>query len=98
VVSRKLDGNHDGTDFGDGYSPVTIHLPFTSAGKVSVHTLTGNPRWTNIEEMKVDIQSKDLPATVVSGGTMIVNEQSGGSLHGMPPGSIFAYVFENTRN
>ncbi len=97
VVSRKLDGNHDGVDFGDGYSPVTLHLPFTSAGKVSVHTLTGNPRWTNREEMKIDIQSKDLLPTVVSAGTMMVNALSGGGPNGMPPGSIFAYVFENTQ-
>ncbi len=95
VVSRKLDKGHDGVDFGDGYSPVTIHLPFSSAGKVSLHTLTGDPRWTNLKEMKVDILSKDLPPTVVNGGTLMINEQSGGGPNGMPPGSIFAYVFEN---
>jgi len=29
VLSRKLGGSHNGADFGDGYTPVTINLPFT---------------------------------------------------------------------
>ncbi len=98
VVSRKLDGPHDGVDFGDGYSPVTLHLPFARAGKVTLHTLTGNPRQTNRDAMNIDIQSKELPATVVNSGSLAVNEQSGGGKNGMPPGSIYLYVFENTTN
>lgn len=64
----------------------------------ALYTLTGNPRQTNREAMNIDIRSKELPAAVVNGGALAVSEQSGGGPRGMPPGSIFLYVFENTTN
>jgi hypothetical protein len=94
VVSRKLDGKHDGQDFGDGTTPVTLHLPFARAGKVTLHKLTGDPRLTNREKMNIDIQSEEIPAAAVTGGVFTVTEKTGGAKGGMPPGSIFLYVFE----
>jgi hypothetical protein len=32
----------------------------------------------------------------MDGGTFVVNERSGGGARGMPPGSIYLYVFEAT--
>ncbi len=96
VVSRRLDGNHDGQDFGDGCTPVTLALPFGKAGRITLHTLTGDPRQTNRDALNVTLQSRDLPVSAPRNGTLAIDEQSGGTRGGMPPGSIFAYVFEDT--
>lgn len=94
VVSRKLDGNHDGTDFGDGSTPVKLVLPFQKAGKITLHKFAGDPRLTNNDKMSIAIQSQDVPASALDKGTLAVNEQTGGVKGGMPAGSIFLYVFE----
>lgn len=94
VVSRKLDGRHDGADFGDGCTPVTLRLPLARAGRITLHKLTGDPRETNRQEMKVAIQSEDVPAAALAGGVFAVSEKTGGAKGGLPPGSIFLYIFE----
>lgn len=94
VVSRKLDGKHDNADFGDGCTAVTMHLPFAKARKVTLHKLAGDPRLTNRDKMNIAPQSLDIPASALDKGVFSVNEQSGGSKGGLPPGSIFLYVFE----
>ena len=96
VVSRKLDGKHDGADFGNGHSPVTLHLPFAGAGKIALHKLTGDPRQSNQDAMNITLQSQDVPADALAGGTFKVDGRTGGGPGGMPPGSIFLYVFEDT--
>jgi hypothetical protein len=48
--------------------------------------------------MNIEIHNQEVPAAALGDGTFSVNEQSGGGSHGMPPGSIFLYVFENTIN
>jgi hypothetical protein len=94
VLSRKLDGKHNGRDFGDGFTPVTLRLPFAQARKIALHTLAGDPRSSNIDKRTLELQSKELPASVLKGGALVVNSQSGGGDHGMPPGCIYLYVFE----
>ncbi len=94
VLSRKLDGNHDGFDFGDGGTAVTLTLPFRTAETITLHRLTGDPRANNREAMDVDIETLPVPAAAVANGTFRVNAQSGGLASGMPPGSIYLYVFE----
>ncbi|MCX7045382.1 MAG: hypothetical protein NTX50_07870, partial [Candidatus Sumerlaeota bacterium] len=94
VLSRKLDGKHDNADFGDGYTPVTLRMPFAKAAKITLHTLAGDPRKTNRDAMNINIQSKDIPASAVNGGILAINEQSGGGKGGIPPGSIFLYVID----
>lgn len=97
VVSRKLDGRHDDVDFGDGHTPVTLKLPFQSAAKVSLHKLTGDPRQNNREKLVIEPQSVELAPATVNNGTFIVNDQTGAGRNGLPPGSIFLYVFDGTK-
>ena len=85
---------YDNQDLGDGYTPVTLHLPFKKAGKIQLHKLAGDPRASNREKMTIDIQTQDVPASALADGAFLVNESTGGGAHGMPPGSIFLYVFE----
>ncbi len=47
--------------------------------------------------MNVEIQSQEVPAAALSEGVFSVNDRSGGGPHGMPPGSIYLYVFEAVR-
>jgi hypothetical protein len=93
VLSRMLDGNHDGVDFGDGTIPVTLRLPFTDARKITLHTLTGDPRASNREALNIEIRSQDVPPAALQNGALTVNPQTGG----LPPGSIYLYVFEGAR-
>ena len=96
VLSRKLDAKYDGQDLGDGYTPVTLHLPFKTAGKIMLHTLAGDPRLGNREKMNIEIRSREVPAAALAGGTFSVDDPGGGR-RGMPPGSIYLYVFEATQ-
>ena len=95
VVSRKLDGTHNGVDFGDGLTPVALHLPFKSAGKITLHKLTGDPRQSNRENLAIAPQSEEIPAVALSDGTFVINARTGGK-NGLPPGSILLYVFERS--
>ena len=97
VVSRKLDGQHDGQDFGDGATPVTLRLPFASAARITLHKLTGDPRSSNREKLNIDIQSQDIPAEAIENDAIAVNDKTGGIKGGMPPGSIYLYVFEGVK-
>ncbi|MFZ5830081.1 MAG: hypothetical protein ACOY3P_08335, partial [Planctomycetota bacterium] len=96
VVSRKLDGRHDGHDFGDGCTPTTFHLPFQSAAKITLHRLTGDPRQSNRQGLRIEPQSQEIPSEVLVDGTLSIDARSGGSAGGLPPGSILLYLFEET--
>jgi len=98
VLSRKLDGSHDGVDFGDGATPVSLSLPFRQASKITLHRMTGDPREGNRKELKVQIESLDIPPQALANGTLKVGTDTGGLATGMPPGSIYLYVFEGGRN
>jgi hypothetical protein len=93
VVSRKLDGRHDGADFGDGYTPVELRLPFDRAERIRLHKLCGDPRSTNREQMNVTVQSQDIPAETLVGGRFPIHTATGGGSHGLPPGCIYLYLF-----
>ncbi len=100
VLSKKLDRfideNDDGKiDEGDhGFTPTTIHLPFTSAESVTLFKMSGDPRSNNLYEENVRIEEK----TGIGFDTEFVLNKSrtGESRDGLPPGSIFLYVFEGT--
>jgi len=97
VLSRKLDGHHDGADFGDGSTPVTLSLPFASAQRITLHRLAGDPRDNNRSEMRIAPESVDVPGAALRAGEFQVDPQTGGAAGGMPPGSIYCYVFEGVR-
>ncbi len=94
ILSRKLNARFDDQDLGDGYTPVTLHLPFKKAGTIALHKLAGDPRASNREKMTIEIQSQDVPSAEMHEGTFSVNERTGGGARGMPPGSIYLYVFD----
>ena len=101
VLSRKvdkvLDENGDGkiNARDDGWTPVTLQLPFAKARSVTLHTMTGNPRWHNLDEKKVAIRTrKNGP---FAGKTFaLTREVTGLGQDGMPPASALLFVFEGT--
>jgi hypothetical protein len=94
LVSRKLDGQHNGHDFGDGSTPVTLRLPFDRAERITLHRLTGDPRDSNRFAMNIAPEEVAVPASAVQGGRFTVNDATGGIGSGLPAGSIYLYVFE----
>jgi hypothetical protein len=101
VLSRKYPGTHDGQDFGTGYTMVNLHLPFTwTPSKITLHKLAkpdrsaADPSENNIDSEKIAIIDQDVPVGAMSGQTLSINAQTGGSAAGMPPGTVYLYVFE----
>ncbi len=98
VLSRKLDGNHDGVNFGDGYTPVTLHLPFDKVYGITRYRLESpdgspvDPRTNNRTSEQVVIGSKVIDPQNFS-KDFVINENTGGGVGGIPPGSINLYVF-----
>lgn len=84
VLSRKV----------KNLTPVTLHLPFSKARKITLHRLTGDPQATNRERMNVTIESQEIPAHALQEGRMEIDRETGGEAGGIPAGSIYLYVFE----
>lgn len=100
VLSKKIDQfideNNDGKiDEGDhGFTPTTIHLPFTSAESVTLFKMSGDPRANNLYEENVRIEER---TGIGFDPEFVLNKsRTGESRDGLPPGSIFLYVFEGT--
>ena len=99
LLSRKLDGMHDGIDFGNGMIPVTLHLPFSQVEKITRYRLEQpngepvDPRANNRENLQVVIGSKEIDTALFS-SDFVINESTGGEVGGIPPGSIQLFVFE----
>ncbi len=99
LLNRKLAGKHSGTEFGDGSTPVTVHLPFSSVRKLTLHRIARtdgsptDPRDNNLESQKVTIISEELPTNLYN-QRFIVNEMTGALPEGLPQGGIYLYVFQ----
>lgn len=100
LLSRKLGGVHDNADFGDGTTPVTLHLPITQCASLTRYALTApdgspaDPRANNLEDENVVISSLALDPAECADGTLVVGPDSGGVAGGMPEGTAYLYVFD----
>lgn len=96
VLSRKLD---DG-DFGEGITPVTLNLPIDRCTAVTRYALTApdgspaDPRTSNIDAENIAITALTLDPAVCDGGVLRIDSETGGVSGGMPPGTVYLYVFE----
>ncbi len=101
VLSRKLDGVHDDVDFGDGATPTTLELPFEDPVAITLYRLAdpdgspADPRENNRETMNVEIVTESLDAAAFT-NPFVIDETTGGVAGGMPPGTVYLYVFELT--
>lgn len=100
VLSRRLDKFPDTAS--DGFTPVSLELPFSFAQKVTLHRLAGDPRAHNLDAEEVKIEKVAVAGAVQAapgGETLVfpVDETTGADKRGLPPGSTFLYVFEGVR-
>lgn len=99
LLSRKLDGNHDGIDFGEALTPVTLHLPFSEVSSITRYRLESpdgsavNPRSNNRADLQVVIGSKEIDIANFS-ANYVIDQHSGGEVGGLPPGSVNLFVFQ----
>ncbi len=77
----------------DGFSPVTVHLPFSKARKVTLFKMSGDPAAHNLDGDHVQIERIDLHPELI-GNRLHINEKTGADARGLPPASTFLYVFE----
>ncbi len=98
VLSRKLDGQHDNVDFGTGYTPVTLHMPFTQVRQITRYRLEKpdgtpvDPRTNNRQNLEVVIGQRNVDPTLFS-QDFVLDAATGAETDGIPPGSIHLYVF-----
>ncbi len=93
VLSRKIAGYPDGAD--DGYTAVTLDLPFTKAKSITLHKMEGDPTANNIESKDVAFEAVDIPAGKIA-GSFTIDADRGGHAEGLPPAATYLYVFEGT--
>jgi hypothetical protein len=91
VVSRKVADIPAAGD--DGYTPVTIDLPFGPAKAITLFRMTGNPKTNNLTADNVKVEKIAIPAARVS-STLVLNAATGADDRGLAPGSTFVYVFD----
>jgi hypothetical protein len=100
LLSRKLAGVHDGADFGDGRTPVTLHLPITQCASLTRYALTApdgspaDPRVSNTVTENIVISAVALDPADCADGTLVVGAETGGVAGGMPEGTVYLYVFD----
>ncbi|MDB5809261.1 MAG: glycosyl hydrolase, family 52 [Betaproteobacteria bacterium] len=91
VVSRKVPDYPVAGD--DGYTPVTISLPFNNAQAVTLFRMTGDPRANNLLTDNVRFEKVAIPASR-AGANFTLNAETGADSRGLPPASTFVYVFD----
>jgi hypothetical protein len=99
LISRKLDGDHDGVDFGAGMTPVTLRLPFDQAASITRYRLESpdgspvDPRANNREDLQAVIGRQIIDPGQFS-PALVIDADTGGEAGGIPPGSVNLFVFD----
>ena len=83
VLSRKV----------EGFTPVTVELPFERAGSITLYRMGGAPEANNLMADNVKIEKLEIPASQFS-RRFSVDASSGADERGLPPAATFLYVFE----
>ena len=95
VLSRRYPGYP--ANAGEGFTPFGLQLPFTRAGKITLHRATGAPDDTNLDGEKVRLETHSVsPAALRPDGKFVIGPDTGGDARGLPPAEAFLYVFEGT--
>ncbi|MEI6603285.1 MAG: Ig domain-containing protein, partial [Clostridia bacterium] len=98
VLNRKLAGVHDGTDFGTGFTPVTLRLPFVNPTSIKVYKLSHadgspvDPAENNRTTQNVFITEKTINPSNYS-QILNLNANTGAYAQGIEPGGVYLYVF-----
>lgn len=93
IISRKVPDYPVRGD--DGYTPVTVELPFNEARSITLYRMTGAPDANNLLNDQVKIEKLDIPSSNFD-RHFRVNAETGADERGLPPASTFLYVFDGT--
>jgi hypothetical protein len=93
VLSRKVDNHPVKGD--DGYTPVTIDLPFASARSITLYRMAADPRAHNLDDDVVKVEKVDVPASEFA-QSFVLNAARGADDRGLAPAATLLYVFEGT--
>ncbi len=93
VISRKIPDYRINGD--DGYTPVSIKLPFRKAEAVTLFRMTGDYRSNNVAGNKVKVEQMVLSADQFS-NSFYLSSSTGADDRGIPPASTLLYVFDRT--
>ncbi|MFO8006137.1 MAG: hypothetical protein R6V05_00210 [Candidatus Brocadiia bacterium] len=91
IVSRKIPDYPVTGD--DGYTPVTVELPFSEVESITLYRMAGDARANNFHERQVEVETEAIPVTEFS-AQFRLNEAPGAEDRGLPPAATFLYVFE----
>lgn len=94
LVSRKVPGYPGRAD--DGYTAVTLNLPFRAAGRVTLHRMVGDHAAHNVDGAQVRVDTLRLPGQGF-GPAFQVDAKTGVDARGLPPAATLLYVFEDVR-
>jgi hypothetical protein len=86
LLSRRLDGVHDGHDFGTGHTSVTLALPADPVGDATLYKLAGDPRASN----RAAVAGKDPTALNIDIAESTVTLSRETTID-LPPGAIYVY-------
>ncbi|KAF0162132.1 MAG: glycoside hydrolase family protein [Rhodocyclaceae bacterium] len=93
VISRKIAGYPFAGD--DGFTLVTIDLPFARAKRLTLYRMAGDPRSNNLlSPHNVKIDKVEIGEWGKS--RLTLDAALGADERGLPPASTFMYVFEET--
>jgi hypothetical protein len=91
AISRKIPDYPFAGD--DGFTPMTIDLPFARARKLTLYRLSGDPRANNLlSPRNVRIEKVELGEW--NGNRLSLDGTNGADARGLPPAATFMYVFE----
>jgi hypothetical protein len=91
LISRKMAGYPDPDD--SGFTPVSVDLPFRSAQSITLHRMSGEATAHNLHADNVTVETLPL-SKLWRGQQLHVDPSTGGAAQGLPPSSVFLYVFE----
>ena len=94
VLSRKVAGYPEAGS--DGYTPVSVGLPFSQAKSVTLFRMTGDPKANNLLADNVKVEKIAIPpARAIP--TLTLNAETGAYARGLPPAATFLYVFDGVK-
>jgi len=96
VLSRKVPGYPVEGD--SGHTPVSVAMPFNRAKSVKLYRMSAPYNAHNLDGEDVTIEEVVLPKDGPIGGVLTIDERTGGDVDGLPPASLFLYVFEGIRS
>jgi hypothetical protein len=92
VLSRKVPGYPLPDD--DGYTLVSVELPFDVARSITLYRMTGQPQANNLVSDNVQIEQLPITQLMLAGRRLTINAETGGDRRGLPAAATFLYIFD----